>query len=175
MELKLKKISASGIPEAIRKVELYRYLNEPEEAESICRDILAVEPEHQDALRLLGLCITDQFTGELSDRYAEVREIFVKLSGPYERAYYTGLLYERKAKAHMRKGAPLVSLKVWFEHAMRCFEDAEKILPAANDDALLRWNRCARLLEELPPEKEADTVELDVHDSPPVPTRAASK
>src|SRR5437870_8902403 len=56
----LKSISKAGIPEALAKVELYRYLNEPEEAESICRDILAVEPRHQLALRLLGLALTDQ-------------------------------------------------------------------------------------------------------------------
>jgi hypothetical protein len=59
MELKLKQISRGGIDEAIAKVELYRYLNEPGEAESICRDILALEPTHQGALRLLGLAITD--------------------------------------------------------------------------------------------------------------------
>src|SRR5271156_4963211 len=55
MQFTLKTISKAGIPEAISKAELYRSLNEPEEAESICRDILAVEPEHQLALRLLGL------------------------------------------------------------------------------------------------------------------------
>ena len=59
MEFTLKTISKAGIPEAISKAELYRSLNEPEEAESICRDILAVEPEHQLALRLLGLAITE--------------------------------------------------------------------------------------------------------------------
>lgn len=63
MEFKLKIISRAGIPEAISKAELYRSLNEPEEAESICRDILVVEPEHQLALRLMGLAITDQFSG----------------------------------------------------------------------------------------------------------------
>ena len=66
MEFKLKTISRAGIPEAISKAELYRSLNEPEEAESICRDILVVEPEHQLALRLMGLAITDQFSGDAS-------------------------------------------------------------------------------------------------------------
>ena len=77
MEYKLKPISRAGINEAISKAELYRYLNEPGEAESICRDILALEPEHQTALRLLGLAITDQFTGGMSDRYAEAGRIFI--------------------------------------------------------------------------------------------------
>ena len=35
MNLALKTISKSGFAEAFQKVELYRYLNEPEEAESI--------------------------------------------------------------------------------------------------------------------------------------------
>lgn len=52
MEYKLKRISPAGISEAITKAELYRSLNEPEEAESICRDVLAIEPQHQLALRL---------------------------------------------------------------------------------------------------------------------------
>jgi hypothetical protein len=75
MEYNLKSISKAGIAEATAKVELYRYLNEPEEAESICRDILAIEPQHQLALRLLGLSITDQFSGDASDRSREVEQI----------------------------------------------------------------------------------------------------
>src|SRR5712692_6413808 len=87
--MELKKISKSGIAEALSKVELYRYLNEPEEAESICRDILAAVPDHQLGLRMLGLSITDQFTGAGSDRYTEVESIFQSLTNPYERLYYT--------------------------------------------------------------------------------------
>ena len=78
MDLKLKTISTSAIDEAIAKAELYRSLNEPEEAESICRDILAADPNHQIGRRLLGLAITDQFTGEGADRYVGSRENFPK-------------------------------------------------------------------------------------------------
>ena len=63
MGYEVKRISAAGISEAIAKAELYRSLNEPEEAESICRDILAIDSQHQLAVRLLGLALTDQFTG----------------------------------------------------------------------------------------------------------------
>src|SRR3981081_2511862 len=101
VDLTLKTISKSGIAEALSKVELYRYLNEPEEAESICRDILAVEPDHQLALRLLGLAITDQLRGPATDRYVEVERIFQSLTSPYERSYYTGLLQERRVKAQL--------------------------------------------------------------------------
>ena len=104
MEHQLKSISKAGIPEAVSKAELYRYLNEPEEAESICRDILAIEPDHQLARRLLGLAITDQFTGAAGDRYAEVQVIFQSLSDTYERNYYSGLLNERRAKAQLHTG-----------------------------------------------------------------------
>lgn len=143
----LKRISKSGIDEAITKTELYRFLNEPEEAESICHDILAIEPEHQLALRVLGLSITDQFTGAPTDRYDEVQKIFERLRDHYERFYYLGLLHERRAKVQLRAGRPPHTLRVLFEEAMRCFEEAEKIRPKGNDDAILRWNRCVRLLE----------------------------
>src|SRR2546430_2268166 len=104
MGYQLKSISKAGIAEAIAKVELYRYLNEPEEAESICRDILAVDPGHQLARRMLGLAITDQFIGAASDRYTEVQSIFQGLRDPYEQMYYTGLLHERRAKTQLLVG-----------------------------------------------------------------------
>jgi tetratricopeptide (TPR) repeat protein len=168
MERQFKTISTSGIAGALAKVHHYRYLNQAEEAESICRDILAVEPENQMALRLLGLAITDQFTGAVSDRYKEAEASFQKLSSAYERSYYSGILYERRAKAQLRAGHLAHSLVVSFENAMRCFEDAEKVRPQGNDDALLRWNRCLRLLQglpELPREREAEPFE--VSDAPP--------
>jgi len=169
MELKLKSISKAGIPEAISKAELYRSLNEPEEAESICRDILAVEPAHQIALRLLGLAITDQFCGGASDRYGEVGQIFQGLSDPYERLYYTGLLHERRAKAQLRAGLPPHTLAPLLEEAMRCFAEAEKVRPPDNDDAILRWNRCLRLLQSHPDFQERkESSAFEVHDSSPI-------
>jgi tetratricopeptide (TPR) repeat protein len=170
MEFRLKAISAGSISEAISKAELYRYLNEPEEAESICRDILAIDPENQTALRLLGLAITDQFTGELSDRWAEAESIFQRLADPYERLYYSGLLDERRAKAQLRANRPPHMVLVLFERAMRRFEEAEKIRPAGNDDAILRWNRCVRLLESrLSSEWQRQEAEaFDAQDSPPL-------
>src|SRR6185312_4541616 len=138
MELKLKTISNAGIPEAIAKAELYRSLNEPEEAESICRDILAIEPAHQFALRLLGLALTDQFSGEGSDRYRETEKIFGQLQDPYERLYYTGILCERRAKAQLNAGNPQAPVLALFEEALRLFAEAERIRPSGNDDAILR-------------------------------------
>lgn len=169
MKFQLKSISKSGIAEAISKVELYRYLNEPEEAESICHDILAIEPGHQLALRLLGLAITDQFTGSPSDRYAEAEKFFRSLTDPYEQLYYMGILHERRAKAQLRAGRSPHTLLPLFEEAMRCFAEAEKIRPANNDDAILRWNRCVRILQSSPGfEAEIELPSFEAHDSPPI-------
>ena len=169
MELKLKPISRAGFSEAISKVELYRNLNEPGEAESICRDILAQEPNHQVALRLLGLSITDQFTGGTSDRYAEAARAFEALTSNYERAYYCGILQERKAKAQLGAGRPPHTVMPIFEDAMRLFEEAEGIRPPDNDDAILRWNRCVRLLHSrLATAWKKDMDEFDASEGPPV-------
>lgn len=168
MKLSLKTISKDGIAEAISKVELYRSLRDPEGAESICHDILAVEPDHQLALRLLGLAITDQFDGHSSTRHAEAQHIFQSLTDPYERAYYTGLFHERRAKAQMRAGRTAQVLVGSFHEAMRCFEEAEKIHPPRNDDAVLRWNRCARLLQKLE-HLEEERKEASFHDDDAAP------
>jgi tetratricopeptide (TPR) repeat protein len=171
MEYQLKSISKAGIPEAIAKAELYRYLNEPEEAESICRDILAIDPEHRLARRMMGLAITDQFIGAASDRYAEVQSIFQSLQDPYEQLYYTGLLHERRAKAQLLVGYSPHILLPLIEEAMRCFAGAEKIRPAGNDDSILRWNRCVRLLESRPDFYfERPVAPFETEDTPPVST-----
>jgi hypothetical protein len=167
MDLKLKTISKSGIPEAIAKAELYRYLNEPEEAESICRDVLAAEPKHMLGLRTLGLAITDQFTGGPSDRYSEVDGIFRRLAEPYERFYYLGLLCERRVKAQLRAGGAPHTLLPLLEKALQCFGEAEKIHPPGNDDAILRWNRCVRLLQSQPDFEAEEVVSLEAQDGPP--------
>ncbi len=172
LDVELKKISRAGIAEAVAKVELYRYLNEPEEAESICRDILSVDSDSQLARRLLGLSITDQFTGFAGDRYAEAAEIFQALRDDYERFYYTGLLHERRAKAQLRSGYSAHILLPLVEEAMRCFAKAEQLRPPGNDDSILRWNRCVRLLQSQPDFRvERDAHPHEAEDSPPVAPR----
>jgi tetratricopeptide (TPR) repeat protein len=170
MEYELKRISTAGVAEAIAKAELYRCLNEPEEAESICRDILTIAPQHQLASRLLGLALTDQFAGGASDRYREAEEAFQQLSDPYERLYYAGILYERRAKAQLKAGQPPHTVLPLFEQALCSFAEAEKIRPAGNDDAILRWNRCVRLLQTpayVSVLWEQEGVPFDAQDAPP--------
>lgn len=169
MTYQLKTISKEAIPEATAKADWYRLLNEPGEAESICRDVLAVDPSDQTALRLLGLAITDQFRGAPSDRRSEAEAAFQRLQEPYEQAYYTGIARERFAKAQLAAGRPPHTLIVLFEDAIAWFDRAEKIRPAGNDEAILRWNRCARTLNSLVGlDREREAAAFEPSDSPPV-------
>ena len=169
MDLQLKPISKDGIPEAISKAELYRNLNEPGEAESICRDILAADAENQTALRLLGLSITDQFNGSPADRFSEAESNFKSLRNEYERLYCVGILNERQAKAQLAAGRPPYTVGPLFEEALGYFERAEAIRPQGNDDAILRWNRCVRILQSRLGSDWRKLIEaIDTGDSPPI-------
>ena len=117
------------------------------------------------ALRQLGLAITDQFTGGASDRFNEAHDCFEKLTNPYERSYYLGIVNERRAKAQLSAGHHSHTLRAGFEEALRHYEEAEKVRPQGNDDALLRWNRCLRLMQGIPEGQEAEA--FDVTDAPP--------
>jgi len=142
----LKPISRDGIPEALSKAERYRLLNEPWQAESICHDVLAVEPEHQQAVVMLLLSLTDQF-GK-GNTAANPRAVLEKIHCEYERAYYSGIISERWAEALLRQGAPGAGFTAYqsLREAMEHYERAEALRPQGNDDALLRWNTCARIL-----------------------------
>jgi tetratricopeptide (TPR) repeat protein len=169
MDFQLKPISKDGIAEALSKAQLYRYLNEPGEAESICRDILAADSENQAAMRLLGLSITDQFTGHASDRHSEAENTFHSLTDQYERYYYAGILHERQAKAQLTAGRSPYMVTPLFEKALDFFEKAEAIRPRGNDDAILRWNRCVRILQSrLGTDWQKLMETIDAGDSPPI-------
>jgi len=152
----LKPLSAESIPNALAKVERYRLLNEPWQAESICQDVLRVDPENQTALVMLILSLTDQFDRGVSAQ--EAREVIPRLKDEYQRAYYSGVICERKATRLFEQGrlgsAPIVFEA--FREAMAWYEKAEVIRPPANDDAILRWNTCARFLARYPNLKAAE-------------------
>jgi tetratricopeptide (TPR) repeat protein len=145
----LKKISLDAVPEALSKAERYRLLNEPALAESICLDILEADPENQAARIMLILALSDQ--SEDLAAVGRAREQVQKLSGEYERAYYAGLVAERAGIALLRHGEGRGSSAFRsFAEAMECYENAEKVHPPGNDDAILRWNTCARILNRNP-------------------------
>lgn len=150
MPYELKKLNARGLDQAISRAEQYRALNEPHDAESICRDVLDAVADHQPALRLLGLSLTDQFPNQGWPRlFDETLKVFGKLTSPYERIYYTGIAWERCAKAQLDEGQAHNAIHS-FEQALGCFEQAEKLAPEGAPDPILRWNRCVRALDTEP-------------------------
>jgi hypothetical protein len=158
----LKPLSPDAVPRALAKAERYRLLNEPSEAQSICLDVLAADPDNQDAITMMILALSDQFVTDRSVVH-EALSLVSRLRDEYERAYYTGILHERRAKAHIAHGTPGAGGRAywWLREAMRCFDEADAIRPANNDDARLRWNACARLIDSNP--KITPTVE-DAHE-----------
>ena len=147
MKFELKPISKEAVPEALEKVERYRLLNEPAQAESICLDVLRIDPENQHALIMLVLALTDQF-GVSGLMVSNAREVLPKLQGEYQRAYYSGIVWERLAHSQLRQASPNSAFSAYesLRQAMECYEQAEKLRPSGNDDAILRWNTCARIL-----------------------------
>jgi hypothetical protein len=150
---RLKPLSKDAIPAALAKAERYRLLNEPGEAESICLDVLEIDRGNQEALITLILALTDQFPHESSSKtIAHASELAAHLADAYDRAYYSGIVRERRAKAvlqHQRYGATVTAIE-WLKEAMSFYERAESVRPVHNDDAVLRWNACARILMRLP-------------------------
>jgi hypothetical protein len=148
----LKRLSPEAVPAALEKAMRYRTLNEPEQAESICEDILHCDPENQQALATLILAITDRFDDPKPSSMNRVRELIPRLHGQYERDYYTGIMFERLAIAKWRSGVPGCGSMAYdyFERAMKCYEKAEQNRPHGNDDSILRWNSCARMIMKYP-------------------------
>ena len=147
----LKPLSEEAIPAALEKAERYRLLNEPAEAESICLDVLRTDPENQSALITLLLAVTDRFGKGYGVSDTQAKELLARVKGEYERVYYTGILAERRAKAKLAQGTPGSRHYACdgFNEAMSWFEKAEALRPPGNDDAVLRWNSCVRILQGL--------------------------
>ena len=140
----LKPLNREAIPAALEKAERYRLLNEPGAAESIYLDVLAVDPDNQEALKNIVLAMSDRFGKDYSIGDARITEYLMRVHGDYDRSYYSGIMYERRGKAALAKGG--VGAYELFRQAMDCFETAEAMRPAGNDDAILRWNGCARVI-----------------------------
>lgn len=144
----LKPLSKEAIPRALEKAERYRLIDEPWQAESICLDILRIDPENQQALITLLLALTDEFDKRLTECAGQAREVLPRLHSEYDRGYYAGIICERQARAQLNQSAPgsAVIAYHWLREAMSLYEKAEAIRPPGNDDAVLRWNTCARLI-----------------------------
>lgn len=158
--MKLKEISHDAVPRALELAERYRLLNEPEQAESICRDVLAVDPRNQVATRTLLLAIGDQFATRRSLVAQDAQAVAANLVDDYERHYFTGVVLERYARAKIQENQPASLVVDWVNRAMEEFEQAETLRPAHDDAAILRWNTCARLLARLPKTEQPDQPEI---------------
>src|SRR5688572_11937543 len=160
----LKPISSGGVAAALVKADRYRLINDPTSAESICLDVLALDPGNQQALITLLLAITDQFAEGPTGGVRRARELLPRLTDGYKRAYYAGIICERCGKAQVDRGGPGAEALAydWFREAMGWYEQAQAERPAGNDEAILRWNTCARLLDRNPqlrPREEEERVE----------------
>lgn len=162
-----KPITADGIAGALATAERYRLLNEPEAAESICLDVLEIEEDNQQALITLLLARTDLVARGIGGAMGDARGVLQRLKEPYDREYYAGIISERRGHAQLLSpslGAIYLAYD-WFREAMTCYERAMEHRPNGNDDAVLRWNTCARVLNahpEITPREEGEhTVVLD--------------
>lgn len=153
--MELKTISPDAVPAALELAERYRLLNEPEQAESICRDVLVVDPVNQLATRTLLLALSDQFGRKQSSSLQNAKEVAANLSDDYERHYFSGVMLERWARCKLQENQPPHMVTDWIQMAMTEFEQAEQVRPPNEDSALLRWNTCQRLLAKLPKRDDA--------------------
>jgi hypothetical protein len=160
----LKSLHKDAIPAALEKAERYRLLNEPGEAESICLDILHVDPENQHAIITLLLALTDRFEKGYGISDTQTKELLTRLKSEYDRAYYSGIVAERRAKMKLRQNTPDCRFQAHdlLREAMHWFETAEPLRPPGHDDAILRWNTCARIIErnKLVPRAPEEPIEF---------------
>ena len=140
----LKPLHLDAIPAALEKANRYRLLNEPGAAESIYLDILAVDQSNQEALKNIVLAMSDRFSKDYAVGEGRIQDFLLRIEDEYERTYYTAIVYERRAKAVLAKGG--LNAYELFVQAMNHFEKAEPLRPPGNDDTILRWNGCARII-----------------------------
>ena len=119
MAMDAQAISQAALPAALAKAERYRLLNEPEQAESICRDVLAVEPKNQKALVTL-LLVAHRPVPRASRRRAcrRAEEVLAQVDDEYQRVYYAGIVRERWGLALLEAGDPGRQAFAWLDDAM---------------------------------------------------------
>ena len=141
----LKPLSREAIAEALESAARYRLHNEPGAAESLCLDVLAVEPDNQEALKNIVLAMSDRLGKGYAIGSSDINDYVERLCDEYERAFYNGVVFEKRAKAMLANGG-LYAYEMCAK-AMECFERAESLRPDGINDPVLRWNECARLID----------------------------
>lgn len=164
-EFDLKRLSVESIESALIKADKYRLLNDPVMAESICMDVLAIDADNEDASIVLLLALTDQFgIGGSPHASKKARALVDNFKDDYQRVYYSALIHERQGTASMNSGVPGCDYDAyeWYIDAMELYQKAEKLQPKGNNDAVLRWNTCARIImdHQLIPRSTEKSVSL---------------
>lgn len=158
-------IPKGNVQKAMERAEHYRLLNEPEQAESICRDIVSVDPENEKAWIHLLLSLSDQFPKDKEDARKEATEALVHIKSDFLNHYYQGIIHERWGRANMKFGHGHQAVMSWISKAMQSYQKAIELAPADDPDPTLRWNTCVRLMEKLsksaPPAQPA--AKRDMH------------
>src|SRR4029077_3290250 len=95
----LKPLNRDAIPAALEKAMRYRLLNEPGAAESICLDVLRIDPDNQEALEVLVPAMSDRFARGYTIGDSHIQEYLSRIRDEYQRTYHTGIVYERRGKA----------------------------------------------------------------------------
>jgi len=83
----LKFLNPEAIPAALEKAERYRLLSEPEQAESICEDVLRIDSGNPQAVTTLMLALTDRLADSRPAPLAQAK-------GEYESEYDAGISAE---------------------------------------------------------------------------------
>ncbi len=169
----LKSLKPEAALFALERAKRYRLLNEPDDAESICLDVLAAQPGHQEALITLLLALTDKFRHSgIVPAFEQAEEVLAKLDSSYNKAYYRGVIYERRAKFHLHQGGPGAGTAAhgWFVKAMAAYEEALAADDPKRQEAVLRYNSCARTVNNRPEvqanESNAGEMLLDAYETP---------
>ena len=171
--VELKVLKPEAVSAALDQAKHYRLLNEPDEAESICLDILATIPDQQDAMVVLLLSLTDKFAhGAINPSFGQAMEILERLDDSHCLSYYEGIIFERRAKHHLHQGGPGADAIAyeWFAKALGSYNETMEDCNSEAQKAVLRYNSCARVINSNPDVKADDSdrseMLLDSFDTP---------
>ena len=150
MTFDLKPLDKGAIPNSIDRAKQYRALNQPWHAESICRDVLAVDPENQQNLIILFLAITDQFGSEKRTKKISDAEVLLdQLKDGFQKDYAKGIMYERLASAALNMGGVRSGYIAYYHllDALNWYDKSAKS-PEKSQESVLRWNTCVRMIKQ---------------------------
>ena len=145
----LKALSHEGVASALAKAEHYRLLKRTGRSGEHLPRYSRHRARNQQALICLVLAQSDQIARDSRSFHSALATV-QKLQGSTSVPITAGIVWERRAKAldAERGRGTHHSVYEWVVKALDCFAQAERLRPAGNDDAVLRWNTCVRFLTQ---------------------------